>query len=354
MFSWKRTKGLLNYGWKLLASGLLDVGYNEARSVIIGKMYTPTDLAYYNKGKSLPSLVGDNLNAPINAVLFPVMSAEQDDKQRLKGMTRKSITTSVYILAPLLVGLAVVAPVLVPVLFTEKWNAMVPFLQILSLVYVFYPVHTANLQAIKAVGRSDLFLILEIIKKVVGIAILLSTMWFGVIWIALGAIFSSIISLVVNSYPNKKLFNYSIFEQIKDILPYLGLVVLMGAPVYAMNYLYLSLGWNMYLVLVMQIVVGGVIYVGLSVLFKLEIFKYLLNTIKEFLHKKNKKNSSKSDINVETSEIVENIEEGDQLTEDQCDGVENEKNKLEAEISDKINIEIELEENQKAKGINND
>lgn len=284
-YSWKRTKSLFGYSWKLLGSGLLDVGYNELRGIIIGKKYSSVDLAYYNKGKTLPSLVGDNLNGPINGVLFPVMSAEQEDKKRVKNMTRRSIQASCYLMFPILMGLAAVAPVLVPVLFTDKWNSMIPFLQIISITYLFYPIHTANLQAIKALGRSDLFLRLEVIKKVIGLAILSITMWFGVFWIVMGGLISSFLGLIINSYPNRKLLNYNIFEQIKDILPYLGLVLLMGVPVYMMNYLYSILNWNMYLVLVLQVLVGAIIYIGLSWLLRLEIFRYLLNTIKEFFKK---------------------------------------------------------------------
>lgn len=288
MYSWERTKSLFKYGWKLTGASLLEVGYNELRTIIIGKMYTKADLAFYNKGKTYPGLIVDNLNSPINGVLFPIISKAQDDKLRVKQMTRRAIRTSSYLIAPCLIGFACVAPVFVPLLFTEKWMGIIPFLQIISFQYIFRPIHTANLQAIKAVGRSDLFLILEIIKKISGIIILVSTIWFGVIWIVIGGLISSLISLVINSFPNKKLLNYSIFEQIKDILPYLGLSFLMGAPVYMMNYLYLSLDWNMYLVLCLQVITGVVLYVGFSWVFRLEIFHYLFNTLKEFFKKKNK------------------------------------------------------------------
>jgi len=288
-YSWKRTKTLFGYSWKLLGSGLLDVGYNELRGVIIGKKYSSVDLAYYNKGKSLPALVGENVNGPINGVLFPVMSAEQDDKQRVKQMTRRSIQTSCYLMFPILAGLAVVAPVLVPVLFTEKWNTCIPYMQMLCIVYAFWPIHTANLQAIKALGRSDLFLILEIVKKVLGVAVLLIAMWFGVFWIVMGTVFTTVISSIINAFPNKKLLKYSWIEQMRDLLPYMGLTVLMGVPVYLMNYLYTVFGWNMYLVLLLQVVAGIILYVGFSWLFKLEVFGYLLNTIKEFLGKRKSK-----------------------------------------------------------------
>ena len=345
MFSWKRVKPLFKYGWKLTGASLLDVGYNELRTIVIGTKYTKNDLAFYNKGKTYPGLIAENINTPINGALFPVISKVQDDRARVKQMVRRAITASCYLIIPCLMGLACIAPVFVPLLFTAKWLGAIPYLQIMCFVYAFHPIHTANLQAIKAVGRSDLFLVLETIKKVAGIAILLATMWFGVIWIAVGAAVSSILSLVINSFPNRKLLNYSIFEQVKDILPYLGLSVLMGAPVYAMNYLYLSLGWNMYLVLAMQIVIGVALYVGLSMLFKLEIFKYLLNTIKEFLHK-NKKTTPVDEIKLENEENCQEAteisaeeaiqEEKSAASEDQqCDDIKD----VEKEATEELKIE---------------
>lgn len=285
IYSFKRTKSLFGFSWKLLGSNLLDATYNELSSVIIGKKYSAVDLAYYNKGKTLPSLAGDNLNTPINAVLFPVMAAEQDDKPRVKHMARRSIQTSCYLMFACLGGLAAVTPVAVPVIFTAKWNESIPYMQMLCIVYAFVPMYTANMQAIKALGRSDLFLLLEFIKKAIGIVCLLITMWFGVFWIVFGTVVSTILFSFVNALPNKKLLKYSWFEQMKDILPYLGLALVMAIPVYMMNYLYLSLNWNMYLVLLMQVCTGAVIYVGLSIIFRVEIFRYLLGAIKEFLHK---------------------------------------------------------------------
>lgn len=294
MFSWQRMKGLLKYSWKILGAGLLNTIYHETTSLIIGKKYSSTDLAYYNKGKSWPQLIGDNIDGPINNVLFPVLTDVQNETERVKNITRRAIKTSCYIMFALCMGLAAIAPVFVYVILGEAWAPSVPFMQIMCLVYAFLPVHTANLQAIKAMGRSGIFLILEIIKKTVGIAILLITMWFGPIWMAIGTACSTVISTIVNAFPNRKLLKYSWLEQMKDLLPYMGLTLLMGAPVYMMNYLHTFFGWNMYLVLVLQVVTGVVLYVGFSWVFRLEIFRYLLDTLKEFF-KKRKKNNKEND-----------------------------------------------------------
>lgn len=168
MFSWERLKGLLSFGWKMLASALLDTLYGNIRSLIIGKMYSSADLAYYNQGDKFPNVIASNINTSIDSVLLPTMAGVQDDSSRVKAMTRRAIKTSTYIMAPLMMGLAFCAEPIVRLVLTDKWLQCVPFLRIFCITYMFYPIHTANLNAIKAMGRSDLFLKLEIAKKIVG------------------------------------------------------------------------------------------------------------------------------------------------------------------------------------------
>ena len=208
MFSWKRVKELLSYGWKLLVSALLETVYNNLRNLVIGKLYSSADLAYYNQGDKFPKLIVTNINTSIDSVLLPTMASAQDDSARVKNMTRRAIKTSTYIMAPLMIGLAFCANTIVELVLTEKWLPCVPFLQIFCITYMFYPVHTANLNAIKAMGKSDIFLKLEIIKKIVGMALLLSTMWFGVMAMAYSLLVSCVLNQIINSWPNKKLLNY--------------------------------------------------------------------------------------------------------------------------------------------------
>ena len=165
IFSFKRLKELLSFGWKLLVSSLLDTVYNNIRQLIIGKMYSTSDLAYYNRGKQFPDLLITNINSSIDSVLLPTMSKEQDDKTRVKAMTRRAIKTSTYIMAPLMMGLAFCGYPIVRLILTDKWSACVPYMQIFCVTSMFYPIHTANLNAIKAMGRSDYYLKLEVIKK---------------------------------------------------------------------------------------------------------------------------------------------------------------------------------------------
>lgn len=282
LFSFKKLKVLFSYGWKLLVSGLLNTGYNELRGLVIGKKYASSDLAYYEQGKKYPSLLAVNLDSAFSAVLLSSMSKVQDDRNKVKLATRKSIKVSSYIVMPCMVGLACVAEPFVRVVFTDKWLPMVPYLQIMCFVYAFYPIHTANLTAIQAVGRSDLFLILEIIKKTVGVVLLLISMWFGVFWIAATSILTTIINSFVNAFPNKKLLHYGYMEQIKDLLPAIGLSVVMGVPVYLMNYISL----NIYALLCLQILAGISIYVAASIVFKSESFRFVLTYLKKLFEKR--------------------------------------------------------------------
>ena len=219
MFSCKRLKGLFSYGWKMLVSALLDAGYRDLRQLIIGKMYTATDLAYYNKGNQLPSLLVANINSSIDSVLLPTLAAEQDDCTRVKSMTRRAIKTSTYIMMPMMMGLAVCAEPLIRLLLTEKWMSCVLFLRVFCFTYAFHPIHTANLNAIKAMGRSDLFLKLEILKKSVGLVALLATMFISVEAMAYSLLVTTFASQAINAWPNKKLLGYSYLEQFKDMLP---------------------------------------------------------------------------------------------------------------------------------------
>lgn len=282
VFSFSRLKRLLNYGWKILVASLLDTFCHDIRQLVIGKVYTSEDLAYYNKGISFPALITNNLNTSIDSVLLPVMSDTQDDITRLKQMARRSIMTSSYLMWPALIGMAAVSKNLIPLLLTEKWLACIPFLCIACIDNGLRPIQTANLNAIKALGRSDIILKLEIIKKTISISIVFITMPFGVIAIALGSAVYTIISSIINSYPNKKLLHYSFYEQIKDIIPAFLLALFMGGVVFL-----LPLGnLNIILKLLVQVLSGVLIYLLGSIVLKLESYLFFKQTILKFLKRK--------------------------------------------------------------------
>ena len=281
MFSFYRLKGLISYGWKLLVSSLLDTVYNNLRQMIIGKLYTESDLAYYNQGQQFPQVIITNINTSMDSVLFPVMSYEQDNKEKLKNMMRRVMKISTFIMSPLMIGLAFVAPTVVSLVLTDKWLPCVPYLRIFCISFMFYPIHTANLNAIKAMGRSDLFLKLEIAKKIIGLILLILTMHLGVLVMAYSLLISSVINQIINSWPNYKLLKYSYLEQLKDILPNIIISVIMGVAVNFVAIFQLP----KLLTFFIQIVLGVIIYLLLSVLLKNDSLTYLLETIKPTLMK---------------------------------------------------------------------
>ncbi|WP_427805826.1 lipopolysaccharide biosynthesis protein [Fusicatenibacter saccharivorans] len=284
IFSWSRLKGLLSFGWKLLCSALLDTVYNNLRSLLIGKVYSSADLAYYNEGDKFPKLIVTNINTSIDSVLLPAMSKEQDNKDKVKNMTRRSIMVSCYIMAPLMIGLACCANNVVILVLTEKWLPCVFFLQIFCIAYMFYPIHTANLNAIKAMGRSDLFLKMEIWKKAMGMVLLLSTMLISVKAMAYSLLFSTVVSMIINSWPNKQLLNYSFLEQMKDILPSIFLAVGMGVLVYFIGKLNIQTSFQ----LMVQVIIGGLFYILGSAVMRLEPFIYLFGIITSTIQKRRK------------------------------------------------------------------
>lgn len=277
-FSWTRLKELLSFGWKMLSSSLLDTAYNNMRSLIIGKMYSSSDLALYNQGNQFPNVIVNNINSSIDSVLLPTLAKEQDDRIRLKNMTRRAIKISTYIMAPIMMGLAFCAEPIVRIVLTEKWIGCVPYLQIFCISYMFQPIHTANLNAIKAMGRSDLFLKLEILKKIVGMILLFTTMWFGVMAMAYSLLVTTVTSMFINSLPNKDLLDYSFREQMLDILPAVVLAIAMGI---AVSFIKL-LNFGNILTLLVQVPLGVFIYIIGSKFFKLDSFDYLLDIVKSF------------------------------------------------------------------------
>ena len=282
LFSWKRLKGLLSYGYKLLLVSLINNIYNECRQLIIGKMYSSSDLACYNQGNRFPQIIVQNLNTAIDNVVFSAMSAAQDEITEVRNMTRRSIRTGSFILAPLMVGMACVSKSVVLLILTDKWIACVPYLQMFCIMYLFAPIQTANLNAIKAIGKSGVFLIIDILEIVIGLVGLLVSMWFGPIYIAFSMLVCTILNLFINSFPNKKYLNYGIRDQLRDLFPNILLAGVMGIVVYSINWLELSPIISLFI----QIPLGGIIYIGGAAIFKIESFDYCCGIIRGLLNKK--------------------------------------------------------------------
>lgn len=282
MFSFERLKSLFDYGAKILGASLLVSLFLDLRSLIIGKLYSAKDLAFFDRGRQFPNLIVVNVNSSVGAVLFPKMSEEQDDTKRIKETCRMSIRFSSFVMMPLMMGLAACGEPLIRLLLTDKWIECVPFLQLFCIIYMFYPIHTANMQAIKALGHSGTFLKLELLKKIIEIICLVLVMKISVIAIAVNMAVLTTLFTFINAFPNIKYLNYSFIEQIKDIAPPIAMSTIMAVAVY---YLGQMLSFPDYFDLLIQIVVGISIYATLSILTKNAEMKFIIKLLfKNKLH----------------------------------------------------------------------
>lgn len=276
MFSYKRLRGLFGYGAKILGASLLTTLFLDIRSLIIGKMYSSKDLAFFDRGRQFPNLIVTNISSSVGAVLFPKMSQEQDDKDYVKQICRSSIRFGSFVMMPLMMGLAVCAEPFVRLLLTEKWIQCVPFLQLFCIIYMFYPMHTANMQAIKALGYSGTYLKLELLKKILELIGLLIVMKISVKAIAINMAILTTLFTFINAYPNIKLLGYTFREQMNDILPYMALSIIMAIILYVIGKL---LPLSDLFLLIVQILLGVLIYIILSYLFYNSELKYIYSIL---------------------------------------------------------------------------
>lgn len=277
LFSFERIKSLFSFGWKFTCVGFIDCVFRNIYSLIIGKAYDVTQLSYYNRGQQFPNLIATNFVSSLKNVLFPTFSSKNDDKEALKNMLKKSSVINAYLILPLMFGMAAVAKPMVYVLLTEKWEASIPFVQLCCLYFAFYNLNATNMSAINALGRSDIFLRCEIIKKIVTVLLLVATIPFGVLWMVLGQVLTGLLSSIINVFPTKKLFDYSIREQISDISGSLIISTVMGILTLFITYL----NFSNIITLILQIVFGVAFYVIISYIFKLKGFKYIINFLKK-------------------------------------------------------------------------
>ena len=284
VFSLERVKSMFGFGWKLLASSLLDTGYRSLSQLVIGKKYIGDALAFYNRGQQYPFMIADNVTSVSLSVLFPAYSAHQDDNTRVREMVRKTNRSTSLMIFPMMAGLAAVATLFMRVLFTDKWLPTVPFLQLMCIVYALYPVEATDLQAINAIGRSDVYLKTEIIKKVFGVlALAVSVFAFTTpLAIAWSMVATAVFSMVVTMAYMKRLFGYGWGAQLWDMTPPILLSGAMWAAVYGASLIpVVDLPK-----LVIEIVCGVAVYIAMAVLFKLESFTYLWHAMKGYLNKK--------------------------------------------------------------------
>lgn len=256
-FSWGRLSGLFGFGSKMLFSGLLETFFTQIYGLLIGKWYSTTELAFFNRGEHLPLLSMNCIQGSIGSVIFPALSKLQDQKDKLRSSMRQITRLSSFIVFPLMFGLAAVSEPLIRFLFTDKWLPAVPFMRLACVSYAFWPLHVANLQVIQALGRGDIYLKLEIIKKTLQILTLVCSFKYGVFAIAFTKMILSPVALYINSYPNKRLISCSQNEQFHDIFSSLILSVVMSAFVFTFSFFI----ENLTLLLAMQVIFGVAIYV---------------------------------------------------------------------------------------------
>ncbi len=283
MYSQKRMNGMFSFGWKIMAVGVMTSLYSNLRNLVIGKKYSSDDLAYSTKAEQFPSTIAGNINSSISKVLFPVLSDKQNDLDSVKRIMRRSINVGNYVLMPILCGFAMVAEPFVRILLTDKWAECIPYLQIMCIVYALQPLQTSSLQVVKALGKGNLYLVIDLIKKAFGLIVLFVSVFCfeSVFAIIMGALITEIFATVLNIPINKILVKYTFREQFADLLRPVLLTGIMCVAVWLVSLLNISLLLQM----ILQILVGALVYVLLSVITKDQTFKYILALIKSFLVK---------------------------------------------------------------------
>lgn len=277
VFQVNRAKKLFSFGWKLLVSGLLNTISQSLSSLIIGKQFSGHQLGLVSQGEKYPQALGSMLDGVIQPVMLSAIAKVQDDLSYARRIMRRALKTSTYLVFPAMGLFAVTAPTLVPLLLGEQWRESIPFFQMFCVVYALLPIHATNLQTLVGMGRSDLFLCLEIIKVSISVVcILIGAFVFKDIYCLVAAyIVAGILSTFVNAFPNSRVIGYSYRAQIRDIAPSLILTVTSCGLVYCLSF-FLVQGIAL---LCLQVIGFMILYLGLSALIKLEEFKYLVSEL---------------------------------------------------------------------------
>lgn len=281
-FSTKRLSVLFSFGWKLLVAQLFDTVYENCRSLIIGKKYSADSLAFYNKGKQFPMLIITNVGTSVDSVLLPTMSKEQDDRRMVAAMLSRSVKLSSFVIFPLLTGLAGVGTTLISIILNEKWLPCTPYMQVFCFAMMLTPISLSNLNAIKAIGNSGVYLKLEIVRKIIGIITLVAFMWYGPMFIAFSYLLNQILGFYVNTLGAKKLLDYGPAKQLKDIIPSITCAAIMLIGVNMTG----RVNVDVRFILLLQILVGIIVYSIASYLINKDNYMYAYKLAKSFLQKR--------------------------------------------------------------------
>ncbi|MCL2545333.1 MAG: lipopolysaccharide biosynthesis protein [Clostridia bacterium] len=277
-FAADRFRALFLYGWKLFVVYMTDVLYHNLRTLAIGWQYHADSVAFYDRGRQLPDLIVANVDTSMNTVLFPVMSQSQDDPAQVKRLVRRSVSTTLYVLCPLLIGLAAVARPLISLMLTDKWLPSVPVLQIYCAAYLFRPLQAAGLQSVKALGRSDIFLRRDIVKKAYSVTLLVIALvaFESIEAVAVSFLIASALNSCVDFLPCRRMLRYTFREVLADTLPTLLLCAGMLAAIVAAG----RIGAGNAATLAAQTLAGAASYLLLSALTRNATLRYLIDSLK--------------------------------------------------------------------------
>lgn len=282
--SGKSFRELFGFGWKLLVSGLIDTVWKQIYQVVIGKCYSAETLGYYTRAEQFNMIFSSNLTAVVHRVSYPALSKIQDEKERLKQAYRKVIKTTMLVTFPCMLGLAAVAEPMVRVLIGDQWQPCVPYLQIICFSGMLYPLHALNLNMLQVKGRSDVYLILEIVKKTIAVGPILLGIFINIYWMLAGSVFTGFISYYLNGHFSGREIDYPCREQIRDIMPSFVISFTMAIAVYALSFIKIS----PYVVFPLQFILGFGMMIGMCEILKLSEYQELKNIVVGFIKKSEK------------------------------------------------------------------
>jgi O-antigen/teichoic acid export membrane protein len=269
-FSFESIKSLFSYGWKLMVSSFFTTVSSDIYSLVIGKFFSKAQLGVYDTGKKIPANIGSTVASTMGSVLFPTFSKIQHDSNKMKEYLKTINCLSSVFIFPGMLGLAAMAEPLVRVILSEKWIEAVPIMQIACVLYSFYPIHLANLQIAKAVGRTDISMYQEIAKKVIDIIMLILTVRHGIVWVAAGIALSSIIALWINIEPNNRYIHYNTVHQLSDVMPSIIIGIVTALSMYSLG---LFLNTSSLLLIVFEVCLGITVFCVLSMAFNRKAIK---------------------------------------------------------------------------------
>ena len=291
MISGESIHSLFSYGWKVLVSGLIDTIYSNLYTPFISRLYNATMVGYYNRANQFPQVIVNSMAQTLQAVMLPAFAKTQDERQRGRQMLRRTIKMAGFVMFPAMFGIMAVAEPMIRILLGEAWLPAVPLLRLCALSFSVWHMHVANLQAINANGRSDIYLKLEIIKKIAGVAVLILSVRSGITGMIFMKAVWDYVCTFINGWPNREILGYSPAAQWRDTLPELAAAAVMGIAVYAVQLalagtgiISMATGGGALIMILIQVGCGVILYLLIAVVLKMESLRYLIETAKLYLH----------------------------------------------------------------------